>query len=164
MVCLRSFVSIGMNNSFFFVPSLVEVRIYSFFFASIQKNCLETNRGGIFKTFMEPRNRFQGIDFRQPMPWRAEAQICKCLRRPGIDSEELICKFQHRGGIFKQSMGTRNRVGIGLLYPPARARICKPFKGPEIDSQPGGPVRQPYLLYRLGYLVTWLLGIDSLAP
>ncbi len=47
-------------------------------------------------------------------------------------------------------MGTRNRVGIGLLYRPARAHICKPFKEPRIDSQPGGLVRQPYLLYRLG--------------
>ncbi len=46
-------------------------------------------------------------------------------------------------------MGTRNRVGIGLLYRPARARICKPFKEPRIDSQPGGPVREPYLLYWL---------------
>ncbi len=49
-------------------------------------------------------------------------------------------------------MGTRNRVGIGLLYRPARARICKPLKEPRIDSQPGGPVRQPYLLYRLARL------------
>jgi hypothetical protein len=24
------------------------------------------------------------------MPWRAGAHICRCLRRPGIDSEELI--------------------------------------------------------------------------
>jgi hypothetical protein len=31
-----------------------------------------------------------------------------------------LCLFQHRAGIFKQSMGTRNRVGIGLLYWPAR--------------------------------------------
>jgi hypothetical protein len=49
-------------------------------------------------------------------------------------------------------MGTRNRVGIGLLYRPARVRICKPFKEPGIDSQPGGPVRQPYLLYQLARL------------
>jgi hypothetical protein len=49
-------------------------------------------------------------------------------------------------------MWTRNRVGIGLLYRPARARICKPFKEPGIDSQPGGPVRQPYLLYQLARL------------
>ncbi len=49
-------------------------------------------------------------------------------------------------------MGTRNRVGIGLLYRPARACICKPFKEPGIDSQPGGPVRQTYLLYRLARL------------
>ncbi len=34
-------------------------------------------------------------------------------------------------------MRTRNRVGIGLLYQPARARICKPFKEPGIDSQHG---------------------------
>jgi hypothetical protein len=86
------------------------------------------------------------------MPWRAGAHICRCLRRPGIDSEELIRKFQHRAGIFKLSMGTRNWVGIGLLYRPARARICKPFKEPGIDSQPGGPVWQPYLVYRLARL------------
>ena len=49
-------------------------------------------------------------------------------------------------------MGARHRVGIGLLYRPARARICKPFKEPGIDSQPGGPVQQPYLLYRLARL------------
>jgi hypothetical protein len=71
------------------------------------------------------------------MPWRAGAHICRCLRRPGIDSEKLIRKFQHRAGIFKHSMGTRNRVGIVLLYWPARARFCEPFKEPGIDSQPG---------------------------
>jgi hypothetical protein len=51
--------------------------------------------------------------------------------------------------IFKRSMGTGNWVGIGLLYLPPRARFFKPFKEPGIDSQPGGPVWQPYLLYRL---------------
>ncbi len=86
------------------------------------------------------------------MPWRAGAHIHRCLRRPGINSEELICKFQHRAGIFKQSMGTRKRVGIGLLYRPTRARICNPFNEPGINSQPGGPVWQPYLLYRLARL------------
>jgi hypothetical protein len=49
-------------------------------------------------------------------------------------------------------MGTRNREGIGFLYRPARALIFNPFKEPGIDSQPGGPVRQPYLLYRLARL------------
>ncbi len=97
------------------------------------------------------------------MPWQDGAHICRCLRRPGIDSEELIRKFQHHAGIFKQSMGTRNQVGIGLLYRPVRAHICKPFKEPGIHSQPGGPVRQPYLLYRLVRLhrlaesIPWLL-------
>jgi hypothetical protein len=49
-------------------------------------------------------------------------------------------------------MGTRNQVEIGLLYQPARAHICKPFKDPRIDSKPGGPVQEPYLLYRLDRL------------
>jgi hypothetical protein len=73
--------------------------------------------------FKEARNRFRGTDR----------------------------KFQHHAGIFKQ-WGTRNQVGIGLLYQPARAHICKPFKEPGIDSQPGGPVWQPYLLYWLARL------------
>jgi hypothetical protein len=34
-------------------------------------------------------------------------------------------------GILEQSMGARNRVGIGLLYRPTKARICKPFKEPR---------------------------------
>jgi hypothetical protein len=83
------------------------------------------------------------------MPWGARAHICRWLRRPGIDSKELIRKFQHRAGIFKQSMGTRNRVGIGLLYQPNKARICKPFKEPKIDSQPGGPLYRLTRLHRL---------------
>jgi hypothetical protein len=107
---------------------------------------------------------------------RTEAVFLKLLWSPGINSKELIPPAYAPGGLynnpiptrflvpldcskvpspcwyFKQSMGTRNRVGIGLLYRPARASICKPFKEPGIDSQPGGPVRQPYLLYRLARL------------
>ncbi len=49
-------------------------------------------------------------------------------------------------------MGTRNRVGIGLLYRTVRAPICKFFKEPGNDSQPGGPVWQLFLLYRLARL------------
>jgi hypothetical protein len=63
----------------------------------------------------------------------------------------------YRAGIFKQSMGTRNRVGIGLLYRPTRARICKPFRKPRIDSQPGGPVQQPFLLYQLARLLRLMI-------
>jgi hypothetical protein len=33
--------------------------------------------------------------------------------------------FQFCAGILEQSMRARNRVGIGLSYRPARARICK---------------------------------------
>ncbi len=48
-----------------------------------------------------------------------------------------------------------------LRIPTSGGDFCKPepvfvdlFMSPEIDFQPGGPVRQPYLLYRLapGYL------------
>jgi hypothetical protein len=42
------------------------------------------------------------------------------------------------------------------LYWPTRDRICNPFKEPGIDSQPGRPVRKPYLLY-------WLARIQRLA-
>ncbi len=40
---------------------------------------------------------------------------------------------QYRAGIFKKSMGARHRVGIGLLYRPARLhRLANSFLG--IDS------------------------------
>jgi hypothetical protein len=38
-------------------------------------------------------------------------------------------------GILEQSMGTRNRVGIGLTYRPAGACNCKRFWSPGIDSE-----------------------------
>ncbi len=49
-------------------------------------------------------------------------------------------------GIFKQSMGARNRVGIGLSYRPARARICKRLRSPEIDSNESIP--PAYVVWR----------------
>jgi hypothetical protein len=42
-----------------------------------------------------------------------------------------------------------------MAHETSRARICKPFRSPGIDSQPGGPVRQPYLTYRTARL-HWL--------
>jgi hypothetical protein len=41
--------------------------------------------------------------------------ICKRLKSQGIDSPEVVC-----AGIFEQSMGPRNQVGIGFSYRPAR--------------------------------------------
>jgi hypothetical protein len=38
------------------------------------------------------------------------------------------------------------RIWLQVLR--ARARICKPFMSPGINSQSGGPVRQAYLTYR----------------
>ncbi len=116
---------------------------------------------------MEPRNRFQGIDsaslcslagwYDNPLPPQFLAPF-DSLKIPTLYNNPIPNRFLDCSKVpapccyFKQSVGTRNRVGIGLLYRPARARICKPFKEPGIDSQPGGPVRQPYLLYRLARL------------
>jgi hypothetical protein len=48
---------------------------------------------------------------------------------------------QNRAGIFKQSMGARNRGGIGLSYRPARARILNVYGAQE--SIPWNEFRQP---------------------
>jgi hypothetical protein len=69
----------------------------------------------------------------------AWARILKRFWRPEIDSEESISpayvvdswapwkvyKYRLCDGIFKQSMGARNRVGIGLSYHPARLHSTK---------------------------------------
>ncbi len=53
--------------------------------------------------------------------WSCRARIFKLLRSPRIDSKESILPaYVARAGIFKQSMGVRNWVGIGLSYRPAR--------------------------------------------
>ena len=49
---------------------------------SEKTNWIKTNRVGIFRPFMEPTNRFQGI-----VAW---ARICKRLRSSRIDSKETI--------------------------------------------------------------------------
>jgi hypothetical protein len=47
--------------------------------------------------------------------------IFKLLRSPGIDSKKSIQPaYVACAGILEQSMGARNRVGIGLSYWPAR--------------------------------------------
>jgi hypothetical protein len=50
--------------------------------------------------------------------------------------------------IFKQSMWTRNRVGIGLSYRPARARTCKSLWSPGIDSEES--ISPAYVACRVG--------------
>ncbi len=57
----------------------------------------------------------------------------------------LSANTLHRAGIFKQSMGAKNRVRIRLSYRSARARIGNLLRSPGFDSQPGGPVGKPYL-------------------
>jgi hypothetical protein len=57
-----------------------------------------------------------------------------------------------------------NTVGPSGYYEPGLVNI---LRSPGIDSQTGGPVRHPYLTYRLGRLHGWrkrFLGIDSWDP
>jgi hypothetical protein len=51
-------------------------------------------------------------------------------------------------GILEQSMGAWNRVGIGLSYQPARARICKCLWSPGINSEES--ISPAYVAWRAG--------------
>jgi hypothetical protein len=93
--------------------------------------------------------------------------------------------FKPCAGIFKQSIGARNRVGIGLSFRPARAGIFKLLCRPRIDStesippayeasRAGTTLRQPYSyspqrLFKYsstGYTAwwNWFREIDSWTP
>ncbi len=76
-----------------------------------------------------PENRFQGMNsaslcslagrYINPIPTRLLAPI-DCLKIPALYCTLSLCQSrEYRAGIFKQSMGARNRVGIGLSYRPA---------------------------------------------
>ncbi len=97
------------------------------------------------------------------------AQICKRLRSSGIDSTSLYGKAGKitlflvpaaSAGIFEQSIWARNRVGIGLSYPPARLYISWWNRFLGIDSC------ATFKNTVSGY-IGWrnrVLGIDSWAP
>jgi hypothetical protein len=150
-----------------------------------EKNELDrskTKRGSILKTFMEPRNRFQGI-----VAW---GHICKCLRSPRIDSKKTIplsilawahiCKSLGSPGIdSKEPIPLANvswaRIGKHLrspgidskeLIPPANALaglynnpIPARFLAPLDCSKTFTNTGSGYIGWR-----NWLLGIDSWAP
>jgi hypothetical protein len=104
---------------------------------------------------------------------------CYLIFQDSVNVDSIVFLFLsahtlHRAGIFKQSMGARNRVRIRLSYRSARARIGNLLRSPGFDSQPGGPVGQPYLTYRAAW-APWTFtntgsdymgwqGIDSLPP
>jgi hypothetical protein len=73
------------------------------------------------------------------------------LSLPEISTVTLEIGFC--AGIFKQSMGARNRVGIGLSDRPARARIFKRLWSPGIDSRIKSAV-----VRRAGTITRFLLG------
>jgi hypothetical protein len=62
--------------------------------------------------------------------------------------DQQIGRDVYRAGIFKNSMGARHRVGIGLSYRPARARICKCLWSPGIDSEES--ISPAYVAWRAG--------------
>jgi hypothetical protein len=59
-----------------------------------------------------------------------------------------------RAGIFKESMGARNRGGIGLSYPPARAGIFKKSMGARHRGGIGLSYR-PARLHSLAEFISW---------
>jgi hypothetical protein len=65
-------------------------------------------------------------------------------------------------GIFKQSMGARNRVRIGLLYRPASARILEQSMGARNRVGISLSYRPARLLYSLAELVPWNRFLGSL--
>ncbi len=88
-----------------------------------------------------------------------QAEDYKCIR---TKNKWIVCaayitldeqKECHWCGVFwsycKKWWRLGGGGGLGIMYM-FWARICKPFKEPcnVIDSQPGGPVRQPNLSYR----------------
>ncbi len=77
-------------------------------------------------------------------------------------------KLCNCAGILEQSVGDRNRIGIGLSYQPPRARNFKWFRSPGIDSKEAIP--PAYIAYVARYVKKGChtcparRGIDSWAP
>ncbi len=131
-----------------------------------EKNKLDqskTNRGGILKFLWSP-----GIDSKELIPPAYALAGLYNNPIPARFLSPLDCsKVPAPCWYFRQSIGTRNKVGIGLLYRPPRARICKPFKEPRIYSQPVGLVRHPTCCTGSPGSLGWpnqFLGIDSSTP
>jgi hypothetical protein len=90
----------------------------------------------------------------------ARARICKRLRRPGIDSDASIPGI-HKHLKIRALPAMLHR--LAELNPRSDYSYCEPvfvdlLRSPGSDSQPGGPVRQPYLLYGTGspcYIGRW---------
>jgi hypothetical protein len=101
-----------------------------------------------------------------------ENQIKEALDEPAAKHQRLTRKKiptdvwkkfysspnQNSASILEQSIGTRNRVGIGLPYRPSRARICKRLRSPGIDSEETIPPVYEYVAWRAGTTTLFLLG------
>ncbi len=78
---------------------------------------------------------------------------------------QAVRQFGSEGQLFLVSPAEKITVtggfSTGLWKVFYRARICKPFKEPGIDSQPGGPVRLLYLTYWPAGLYKLVARIDS---
>jgi hypothetical protein len=98
----------------------------------------------------------------------------KLLKSPGIDSKKSIQPaYAACAGILEQSMGARNRVGIGLSYWSARLhRLEESIPWNRFDSWAtkkfkntvsGGQVRQPYSI-RTRFLAPNIISTRFLSP
>jgi hypothetical protein len=83
-------------------------------------------------------------------------RLCTAFHESSLSMFPTVRNY-YSAGIFKQSMGTRNRVGIGLSYRPARARICKLLRRPGIDSEDSIP--PAYVAWQNQFLIidSWTL-------
>ncbi len=68
------------------------------------------------------------------------APVCCLLNKVALWKEQTF--YNHGTSTRQQSPAPRSAAESSVK---TRARICKPFRSPGIDSQPGGLVRHPYL-------------------
>ncbi len=66
-------------------------------------------------------------------PWLTNCRQSARLEKQRKKENDNV--WEYRAGIFKQSMGARNRVGIALSYRPARLSILGLLKSLKIRAQ-----------------------------
>jgi hypothetical protein len=92
--------------------------------------------------------------FNPTAPLLHRARIFKLFRSPDIDSTESTPCENPCARFFKQCMGAKNRVGIGLSYWPARAGIFKKSMGARNRWGIGLSYR-PARLHGLAEFIPW---------
>jgi hypothetical protein len=141
----------------------------------IEQSMGARNRVGIGFSYRTARNCFLGIDSWAPSKFKnsGSGYATACNHATSTRQDAAFSP-----GIFEQSMGSRNRVGIGLPYRPANAGILEQSVGARINREGIGlshrileleqsmEARNRVGIGPPGYtaLRKWFLGIDSWAP